>query len=199
MRVTAPPEKSIKRLFYGGSFHKEMTHAAHFLEPKIAAMPIDVYGLIRGFEDESEVRRQMSGARGGIRYCGYLEAGSKYFELLSQYQYSIVIWNPVTTAQLYAAPNKFFDAIACGTPPICAPHPQCVEVIRKWRCGLLVDDWSSEAMRARLRQAIRMIGSDDHKEMINNCLVAMQRELAWPIQFEKVLSAIRRRIQDPQA
>ena len=56
---------------------------------------------------------------------------------------------PVTTAQRYAAPNKFFDAIACGTPPICAPHPQCVEVIRKWRCGLLVDDWSSEATNLR--------------------------------------------------
>lgn len=193
-RVTAPPEKPIKRLFYGGSFHKEMTCAANFLEPKIASMPIDVYGLIRGFDDEMAVRRQMMGARGGIRYCGYLEADAKYFRLLSQYQYSIVIWNPVNSAQLYAAPNKFFDAIACGTPPICAPHPQCVEVIRKWRCGLLLDDWSAEAMRSRLRQAIRMIGTDDHKEMVQNCLTAMQRELAWPVQFEKVLSAIRRRL-----
>ncbi len=193
-RVSEAPEKPIKRLFYGGSFHKDMTCASHFFDPKIVTMPVDVYGLIRGFDDEQAVRKQMSGARGGLRYCGYLEANDKYFDLLSRYQYSIVIWNPVNSAQLYAAPNKFFDAIASGTPPICAPHPQCVEVIQKWRCGLLLDDWSVGAMRARLKQAVRMIGSDDHQEMINNCLVAMQRELAWPVQFEKVLAAIRRRL-----
>jgi hypothetical protein len=196
-RVSEPPEKPIKRLFYGGSFHREMTCASHFLEPKIATMPIDVYGLIRGFDDEAAVRNQMTGMRGGLRYCGYLEADAKFFDLLSRYQYSIVIWNPVNSAQFNAAPNKLFDAIACATPPICAPHPQCVEIVRKWRCGLLLDDWSADALRVRLRQAIRMIGTDDHKELVGNCLRAMQSELAWPIQFEKVLTAVRRRLDRP--
>jgi len=149
----------IPRMFYGGTFHREMTCADMLLEPDIAKYPIDVYGIIDGFPDRAAVARQMHGNDGGIRYCGYLEADETYFETLARYQYSLVIWNPSNDAQLYAAPNKMFDAIACGVPPLCAPHPQCDEIIRRWQCGVLCDSWSSAAVRSRLEQVMATFGT----------------------------------------
>lgn len=182
----------IPRIFYGGSFHREMTFAEYFLQPEIAEYPIDVYGIIDGFSDRNSIARQMHGNNGGIRYCGYLEANDAYFKTLSQYQYSLVIWNPSNEAQFYAAPNKLFDAIACGVPPLCAPHPQCKEIISQWKCGLVMDDWSAGSLRARLSQARETIGTAFHETLANNCRKAMHQGLDWDSQCEELMQAMQK-------
>ncbi len=193
-RAPAPPQRRLRRIFYGGTFHKDLTCGDYFIDPDLAHLPIDIYGLIDGYPDKKKIAAQLNGARGGVKYCGYREADASFFALMARYQYSIVIWNPIKEALRYAAPNKLFDAIACGVPPICAPHPQCVEIIDKWRCGLLMEDFSYSALRTRLKQALRMIGSREHAEMVRNCATAMEQGMNWPYQFEKLAAAIQRRL-----
>ena len=192
-REGLPGEKErIPRVFYGGTFHREMTCADIFLESDIARYPIDVYGIIDGFPDRAAIARQMHGNEGGIRYCGYLEADDVYFETLARYQYSLVIWNPSNDAQLYAAPNKMFDAIACGVPPLCAPHPQCEEIIRRWQCGVMFDNWSVKAVRARLEQVIATFGTTFHDRLVLQCKAAMNGGLDWDSQCDPVVKAVAR-------
>ena len=188
------PADRIDRVFYGGTFHRTVTFADYFLHRDLAALPVDIYGIIRGFEDSSAVINRLDGHDGGPKFCGYQQSDDAFFQLLSRYLYSIVIWNPDREDRLYAAPNKFFDAIACGVPPIAAPHPQCVELIRKWKCGILMDDWSFGSFRDALERARRAAKSDYYRELAANCRRAMQEELSWDRQFDRLTPLVERRL-----
>lgn len=189
-REVVPAERRVHRFFYGGTFHKQLTFGDYFLDPSMAQRPIDVYGIIDGYSDCSDTMARMSGKDGCVKYCGYVEANAHFFSILSRYQFSIVTWNPLNTAQHYAAPNKLFDAIACGVPVICAPHPQCVDIVKRWRCGMIADDWSLQALAARVGQGVEMMGSRTHAEMVRNCAAAMDGGLNWSSQFAKLAPVI---------
>jgi hypothetical protein len=186
------PAQRQARLFYGGGFDRHANLASYFLDPEVIGFPVDVYGVIRGFENDKEVARSMNGAGGGLAYHGYRQTDDAFFQLLSRYLYAIVIWNPDREDRVYACPNKLFDAIACGVPPIAAPHPQCVEIIEKWNCGILMDDWSFDSFKATLTRALKAAGSDYHRELAFNCRRAVQEELSWDRQFGKFVPAIRK-------
>lgn len=191
-REWTAPEQRLPRLFYGGGFDRHANLATHFLDPDTIRLPVDVYGIIRGFEGESEVARRMNGEKGGLTYRGYRQSDDSFFQLLSRHLYSIVIWNPDREDRLYACPNKLFDAIACGVPPIAAPHPQCVEVIDKWNCGILMEDWSFESFKTALTRALKAAGSDYYRELSFNCRRATEEELSWDRQFGKLVPVIRK-------
>lgn len=187
-----PPEIRVNRLFYGGNFHERTNFGSYFLEPSISKLPIDLYGIVSGFDNNKETIEAIQKDRASLFYCGYRQSDTAFFQLLSRYLYSIVIWNPYREDYLYACPNKFFDAIACGVPPICAPHPQCVELIRRWNCGILMDDWSFESFSTTLTRALKAAGSDYYHEMVYNCRRAMDEELSWDRQFEKLVPFVKK-------
>lgn len=189
-----PPEQRLRRLFYGGTFDEHDTFGEYFLRPEISRLPIDIYGNIRGFRDPALVARQLRGSDHGARFRGYREADDEFFKLLSCYLYSIVIWAPDREDRLYAAPNKLFDAIACGVPPIAAPHPQCVAIIDKWKCGILLDDWSFKSLRNTLERALRAAESSFYGELAANCRQAMVQELSWARQFETLVGMFERQL-----
>ena len=186
------PDERLRRIFYGGSFDRHNNFADYFLKSSVIGMPIDIYGVIKGFKNDAAVAGQLSGLNGGVSYCGYRQSDASFFELLSRYLYSIVIWNPYREDYLYACPNKLFDAIACGVPPIAAPHPQCVEILQKWNCGILMDDWSFESFRRALVSAFNAAGSDYYRELAANCRRARDEELSWDRQFGKLIPAVER-------
>ena len=188
------PSARGERIFYGGTFDRNVTFGGYFLHEKLAAMPVDIYGIIRGFKDPSAVINRLDGRHGGPKFCGYRQSDDAFFKLLSGYLYSIVIWNPDREDRLYAAPNKFFDAIACGVPPIAAPHPQCVEIIRKWKCGILMEDWSFACFTRALQRALKASKSEYYQELAANCRRAMQEELSWSRQFERLVPLVQRRL-----
>lgn len=190
------PDRRCDRLFYGGSFHRDITLSHYFLDERIMQMPIDIYGIIDGFDDSTATAQRLNGQNGGVDYRGYLQANATFFNLLSSYLFSIVIWSPDREDRLYACPNKFFDAVACGVPPICAPHPQCVEIIRKWNCGILMDDWSFDSFRHTLERALGAAGSDYYKELAFNCRKAMANELSWDRQFEKLIPLVKKHLSN---
>jgi glycosyltransferase involved in cell wall biosynthesis len=193
-REWTPPDERLPRLFYGGTFDKVGSLAEYFLRPETLDLPVDIYGVLRGFDDPAEVAAQLSGHSGGAAFRGYRQSDDGFFKLLSRYLYSIIIWNPDREDRLYAAPNKLFDALACGVPPIAAPHPQCAEVIRRWNCGVLMDDWSFESFKDTLGRALKTAGSDYYRELAANCRRAMDEELCWERQFDKLIPAVERRL-----
>lgn len=177
------------RIFYGGLIHKDLTVAGFF--PHTPELPIDAFGKIDGYYS-SETFTQDLVVPGGASYKGYLRADDSFFDTLSTYAFSLVGWMPLRFDFINAAPNKLFDAIACGVPPIAAPHPQCVEIIEKWKCGLLLEDWSLDTFKRTVSKAVSAIGSDYHRELVANCQRAMEHELSWDRQFEKVAPHIDR-------
>lgn len=181
-----PAENRNGRLFYGGTFHKTRTHAEYFLRDEARRLPIDVFGLVQGFENADVVRETLVGNNGGGRYLGYTPAGAEYRKQLSQYCFSIVMWAPLDEATFNAAPNKLFDSIACGVPPICAPHPICIDLLKAYGCGILLDDWSYEGFHVRLRDALGMVGTPAYEHMVTACRQAQQTELNWDVQFERL-------------
>jgi len=171
------------RLVYAGTLHLEQTLARYFLYKKMLRVPVDLFGQLKMSLAERE--QFLIGLTGAARYRGYVTA-RELDEVRRAYMYSIVMWNPLNENQLYAAPNKMFESIADGVPPICAPHPQCKLILNRYRCGILMPDWSFEGFYSGIQQAKRMLSNGGWEEMAGNCARATSEELNWEQQFSKV-------------
>lgn len=179
-----PLEERVHRILYTGTIQRGLTFAEYFLHDSIRPLPIDLYGLIEG-PDKQELRSALLTAGGNIRYRGYVNA-AKLGELRKRYAFSIVMWAPMNENQLYACPNKFFEAIADGVPPITAPHPQTKLLVNRYQCGIVMKDWSFEAFREACQQALEIFGTPRYAEMVENCQRAVRAELNWEAQFAKI-------------
>ncbi len=179
-----PPDQRNGKAIYFGVIDPVATLASYYTRPEAQRFPIDLYGPIR-VSSEWERRSFLEKLGGRIRYRGQM--GRTELEAVrKQYAYSVVMWEPSVENQLYAAPNKFFESIADGVPPIAAPHPQCKMLIERYGCGLLMPDWSFEGFCSTLEKAFRLCGGARWREMIGNCERAARQELNWPQQFEKL-------------
>lgn len=177
------------RIIHFGTLGREATLAGYYTRPEIQKFPIDLYGPVRA-PSEEERQGLLRQIQGQVRYCGYVE--SKELEAIRpQYAYSLVLWNPSVENQLYAAPNKFFESIADGIPPLAAPHPQCKMLIQRYGCGLLMPDWSFPSFYATLKKAVHLYQAPAWEKMVLNCKRAVEQELNWDHQFEKLKSHLR--------
>lgn len=170
------------RVLYAGTISRTQTFAGYYLSANVRSLPIDMFGPIKQSKDEPDFVESLAG---DVRYGGYLP-GADLAVLRPRYAYSIVSWNPDVENQLYAAPNKFFESIAAGVPPIAAPHPQCKLILERYNCGILLPDWSLEAFEAGLRQAMELYPTRAWETMVENCRAAVNREVHWEAQFAKV-------------
>lgn len=176
--------------FYGGLLHPEFTLSENYFSGGVDAYPIDLYGLIDGYPDRDEPVRRLIERNSRVRYHGYLSGGDDFLELLSEYNYSIVMWAPINEAFLYAAPNKLFDAIAAGVPPIAAPHPLCIKLIRRYRMGFLTGGWAPHDLKLALEVGRAAYLSGEFAEIIEHRLPIAAKELGWDAQFEKVIALL---------
>ena len=172
------------RLIQFGTIDKEMTLADYYTRPEVQSLPIDLFGPVRAGSaaERSEFLSQIGGS---IRYRGQVSS-VEIATLRKAYAYSIVVWNPSVENQLYAAPNKFFESIADGLPPIAAPHPQCKLLIERYQCGLLMPDWSYGGFLSTLHRALEIYPGPEWHSMVRNCTIACERELNWDHQFQKL-------------
>ncbi len=171
------------RVLYAGTISREQTFADYYLGDGVRSLPIDLFGRVMGAEAEQS--RFLGQIGGGVRYRGQVSA-EELAGLRPRYAYSIVAWNPNVENQLYAAPNKFFESIADGVPPIAAPHPQCRLLVERYGCGVLMPDWSYEGFQAALNRALGVYKTGAWQEMVEGCRRATARELTWDAQFEKL-------------
>ncbi len=172
------------RLLYSGTIDRRQTFAEWFLEPGVVDHGIDLYGAISG-EGADTLRRAFEGLGStALRYHGLIEA-STLRRLRPAYDYALVLWSPELEHQRYAAPNKFFEAIADGVPPIVTPHPQCQMLVRRYGCGIVLEDFSLDAFRCALERARALAGSEAYGRLVAGCRRAHLEELNWEAQFEK--------------
>lgn len=181
------PRRTELRMLSAGTV-SEQTMSHLLLQDPLCRFPIDVYGII----DTLSLREAFEGQpprRDGMAFKGSL-AMDRLQAIFGRYAYSLVMWAPTSINQIHASPNKFFQSISHGVPPISAPHPQCVQVLRRYDCGILLEDWTREALIAGLQTATDLFGTARYDEMVANCEAACLAELNWPRQFEKVTDAI---------
>jgi glycosyltransferase involved in cell wall biosynthesis len=171
------------RVLHSGTISKEQTLAQYFISELINT-PIDLYGPLK-LSSDAEREAYLDILTHKVRYKGFVSS-AELARIRPQYLYSIVIWNPTNENQFYAAPNKFFESVADGVPPIAAPHPQCKALIERYGCGLLMEDWSFDSFRGALDLAHKLSGTPEWERMAANCLAAARAELNWDAQFEKV-------------
>lgn len=171
------------RILYSGTISRTQTFAQYYLSEQLHDLPIDLYGPVKRAKTEPDFAEALSG---DVRYGGYLSS----LELAQRrpaYIYSIVAWNPDMENQHYAAPNKLFESIAAGVPPIAAPHPQCKLILERYGCGILLPDWSFDAFVAGLRRAVDLHDSPAWDAMVDNCRRAVEAEIHWEAQFQKLV------------
>jgi hypothetical protein len=191
LRPPLPAEQRNGRILHAGTIGPQ-TFSQYFSTVRTSPYPIDLFGPIRPATDE-ERADYLKNLRGSIRYRGFIPAEDLARER-PVYFYSIIMWDPKwgRDQNYFAAPNKLFEAIADGVPPISAPHPQCELLIDRYRCGLLMPDWSYEGFLSTLKRAMRLRGTEAWKRMAANCARAARLELNWETQFAKVARCIGR-------
>jgi glycosyltransferase involved in cell wall biosynthesis len=183
IQITPPRERNGK-ILYQGSINSRLTFPDYFTNKQLANIQIDLYGNISG-EDRFEIEATFMNLRNDVKYHGYIDS-QKLAKIRKQYAYSIVMWNPVDENFLYACPNKFFESIFDGVPPIAAPHPQCKAIIEQFGCGIVMRDWSFDAFRGALEIAQDLYGTPEYDQMVENCRQAALAELNWETQFAKI-------------
>lgn len=174
------------KIAYAGTLSRELTLAHEFLEAPLKTLPLDIFGNFSGFDavslrDNFQNQREKSST---VQYRGYVP-NSRLRHMLAEYAFSFVRWNPDAGINYrYACPNKFFEAITMGVPPIAAPHPQCLQIINTYECGILADDFSSQGMYKATKFALNMLGSSKYDRMVERCLAAYEEKFCWSKQFE---------------
>jgi glycosyltransferase involved in cell wall biosynthesis len=179
-----PAKQRNGRILYSGTLSKEQTFGDYYLSDKLRPVPIDLYGTVKG-RTPGERQAFLDQLSSTAKYRGVV-ASSELARLRKAYCYSIVAWNPDNENQLYAAPNKFFESIADGIPPIAAPHPQCKLILDRYRCGILMTDWSFDSFTKAIRKAMDTFDTPDWEDMVSNCGRAVAAELTWDAQFDRL-------------
>lgn len=182
-RIVPASERNGK-FIYSGTIEPGLTLAEYFVTPKAARHSIDMFGLVEG-PKKQEFRAKLLAAEGGVNYRGYVP-GKELAFLRRQYAFSLITWADTSEHLRFACPNKFFEAIADGVPPIVTPHPQCKQIVDRYDCGIVMEDWSEGAFLAALRDATEMIGTDAYAEMVENCRHATRHEINWSTGFARV-------------
>lgn len=180
------------RILYAGTLGPQ-TLCEFFLDESVS----DVEFVIAGAAETEPARRflEQASERDNIRYLGFLSS-HKLATVRQENAYSITMWRPDSINQLFACPNKFYESIAVGVPPIAAPHPQCADIIARHNCGLVMMDWTVNCFAWTVHHALDLFNAEDgrYQTMVENCLLATQGELNWEAQFAKIRSRLPSRI-----
>lgn len=185
-----PPDRRNGRMISQGAIEWAQTFPEYYLRAEAQRLPVDLYGPIGG-PDAARLAQELGAMRKNVRYHGVVDL-QRLAEIRRNYCYSIVIWTPMVERALFAPSNKFYEAIADGVPPITAPHPQHKQLVERYGCGIVMDDWSYESFYRALRRALRLYGTPDYGAMVENCRIAVDEELNWEHQFEAVRPYLRR-------
>jgi glycosyltransferase involved in cell wall biosynthesis len=178
-----PPSTRNGRIIHQGRL-KEETGVDFFLDQRLQSFPIDLYGIVDG-NNKEVIHEKLSLLLGEVRYKGSLDHRA-LSKIRRNYAYGIVFWKPVDENTLFACPNKFFESIAEGVPPISSPHPQCALLLNRYNCGLLLDDWSFDSFYGKIKEALDLYCSERYTKLIENCKKAVNMELNWPAQMKKI-------------
>ena len=182
--ISKPADQRNGRILWFGTLHRTQAYADHFLSPSVADIGFDLFGRITDPDPES-LARKIEAAQ-NLRYFGVAPA-EELNARRAEAAFSLVWWNPEMNAgAYYLASNRFFCAVQAAVPPICGPHPQCVDLIHRYGCGLIMPDWSLPSFEATVRDALALYKTPAYAEMVENCAEATRREFNWGAQYDRI-------------
>lgn len=185
IRGAVSPKDREPRVLYAGSVGPETLSAWMALD-SVADVDFDVAGPA----DTDAARKILSelSRRRNVRYLGVLSQ-AQLSAIRGNYAWSLVMWDPANINQLYASPNKFFETIQAGVPPIAAPHPQCADIIARLGCGRVMMDWKEDTFVYTVRDSMRIFREepDTYATYVAACESAAAQELNWEAQFARLL------------
>lgn len=169
------------KILYQGNIRLGMTYPEYFFSADLRGFTVDFFGSL-----DPSSRKLFEIFREQVNYRG-LVPSAELDRIRGEYAFSFVAWNPQRRDHFLACPNKFFESISSGVPPITAPHPQCKLVLEKYGCGILMKDWSVEAFEDAFSDAARLFREPaKYREMVDNCRRASDEELNWELQVGKI-------------
>ncbi len=177
------------RILLQGSLLTGKTFVEYLPRARNSDIWIDAIGQTYSHTETLQILKNAeAGEKRHYRFLGFM-TNNKLSEIRNSYAYSLIMWNPETFERLHACSNKFFEGVADAVPPICAPHPQCKEIVERFDCGILLKDWSYEGYTEALRYAQDIYGTERYRQLVDNCRTA-QREICWERQFDKVTALL---------
>ena len=184
-----PPDQRNGKIVYFGGIHKDTAYK-YFLDKRLQKFQIDMFGLIEAYtsQEKSYITNQFLTLSDNVTYKGYLPY-SELSKLKKFYKFSIVIWLPNTENTTWACPNKLFESIYHGIPPITSPQPQCKMICERYDCGIVMDDFSFDSFKKAIETALDM-KKERYSELVENCKKAVNQELNWETQMKKVVRTL---------
>lgn len=171
----APDRERNGRIMYAGTIRQDAM--ADCLVGLRA--PVDVWGSAGAYAGRLE---RMGG---GAEYRGHAEA-SEIARLRPRYSYSLVMWRPDNENTRWASPNKLFESVAAGVPPISTPNPQAETLLSRYGCGMLTRGYECADLSEQVSLALSRCGTGRYEGMVRGCARAVRAELNWPAQMAKL-------------
>jgi len=99
------------------------------------------------------------------------------------------LYDPSIPNNIYASPNKLFEAMMCGKPIIVNEEITATEIVKKERCGLVVPYGNVEAIKGAI---IRLKRDPKLRLMLGrNGRLAYEKRYNWKLIEKKLISTYR--------
>ena len=162
------------RIMYAGTIRKDTMADCLFA----LRAPVDVWGRAGPYAEKAKNAEN-------VKHHGYVES-SELDRLRPSYAYSLVMWRPDNENTRWASPNKLFESIAAGVPPISTPNPQADTLLRRYGCGMVSRGYECADLEEQVSLALSRYGTDRYERMVAGCAKAVRAELNWPAQTAKL-------------
>ena len=143
--------------------------------------------VVAGPADEPAQSAELTrlGAAGLVEYKGWLRR-DEIVPVRREADIGLVLWRQVNLATRYACPNKLFEFIADGTPIVATPNDSLVDLNAQYRFGLLMRDFSADA----LKEALLALADDPglRREIGRRNRETHLADLNWEAQSRAVVS-----------
>lgn len=140
---------------------------------------------------EGRIRSLCAAAGGNLTFLGLVPSGRVLAETLDA-DVVVATFDPSFRIHALGAPNKLFEALACGRPIVVSRGTWAAEVVTQEECGLAID-YSKDA----LRTALRLLRDDPalRARLGRNALRAALERYNWA-QQERTLLRVYRELLD---
>ena len=89
----------------------------------------------------------------------------------------------------YSAPNKLFEALAAGKAIITGDFGEIGRIVKKYKCGLILKDYSIE----EIKEALNILKNKNYLiEIQNNSLKIAEKKYNWQMAEENLIKGINR-------
>ncbi len=150
-------DKRITLLYVGGM---SSDRGIKILLDTVKDLPERVTLTIGGQGELADLTLQYSKAYENIKYIGQVEY-ERVLELTSGSDILYAVYNPDSTTNKFASPNKFFEAVAYGKPIIVASGTSVDEKVADYDMGYVID-YEEDSLRNSLlrlnREELRQKG-----------------------------------------